>query len=208
MVVEKDKYITKPIYDELKDGTKVTILPFNSIDETPKNIVNEIFKLFNEIIDQGTTYVQEENVNMEEFLNYYFPHFVGVMFKGLIKEEDRLNKDLKIDINEDNEFLGCFYIKPNYIGRSKHICNAGFLVKFNQRGKSCGSVMGKNYLKWAPLLGFKSSVFNLVYESNVASCRIWDNLGFKRIGRIPKAGRLKGETELVDAIMYGYEFEA
>lgn len=207
MVVEKDKYITKPIYDELKDGTKVTILPFNSIDETPKNIVNEIFKLFNEIIDQGTTYVQEENVNMEEFLNYYFPHFVGVMFKGLIKEEDRLNKDLKIDINEDNEFLGCFYIKPNYIGRSKHICNAGFLVKFNQRGKSCGSVMGKNYLKWAPLLGFKSSVFNLVYESNVASCRIWDNLGFKRIGRIPKAGRLKGETELVDAIMYGYEFE-
>lgn len=207
MVVEKDKYITKPIYDELKDGTKVTILPFNSIDETPKNIVNEIFKLFNEIIDQGTTYVQEENVNMEEFLNYYFPHFVGVMFKGLIKEEDRLNKDLKIDINEDNEFLGCFYIKPNYIGRSKHICNAGFLVKFNQRGKSCGSVMGRNYLKWAPLLGFKSSVFNLVYESNVASCRIWDNLGFKRIGRIPKAGRLKGESELVDAIMYGYEFE-
>lgn len=207
MVVEKDKYITKPIYDELKDGTKITILPFNSVNETPNNVINEIFKLFNEIIDQGTTYVQEDNVNMEEFLNYYFPHFVGVMFKGIIKEDDRLNKNLKIGINEDNEFLGCFYIKPNYIGRSKHICNAGFLVKFNQRGKSCGSVMGRNYLKWAPLLGFKSSVFNLVYETNIASCKIWDNLGFKRIGRIPKAGRLKGETELVDAIMYGYEFD-
>jgi hypothetical protein len=47
-------------------------------------------------------------------------------------------------------------------------------------------------------------VFNLVYESNVASCRIWDALGFKRIGRIKGAGNLKSyPDEPVDAIIYG-----
>lgn len=47
-------------------------------------------------------------------------------------------------------------------------------------------------------------MFNLVYESNVASCRIWDALGFKRIGRIPDSGKLRSCPEkLVDAIIYG-----
>lgn len=44
----------------------------------------------------------------------------------------------------------------------------------------------------------------MVYESNVASCRLWDSLGFKRIGRIPGGGRLKSQPgEFVDAIIYG-----
>ena len=52
--------------------------------------------------------------------------------------------------------------------------------------------------------GYKYSVFNLVYETNVASCRIWDALGFKRIGRVPGCGNLRSHpTELVDALIYG-----
>lgn len=47
-------------------------------------------------------------------------------------------------------------------------------------------------------------MFNLVYESNVASCRIWDALGFKRIGKVPGAGRLRSNPgQYVDAIIYG-----
>ena len=38
----------------------------------------------------------------------------------------------------------------------------------------------------------------------MASCRIWDALGFKRIGRIKACGNLRSSPdELVDAIMYG-----
>ena len=52
--------------------------------------------------------------------------------------------------------------------------------------------------------GYTYSVFNLVYETNVASCRIWDALGFKRIGRIPACGNLRSSpNQLVEAIMYG-----
>lgn len=44
----------------------------------------------------------------------------------------------------------------------------------------------------------------MVYETNVASCRLWDSLGFKRIGRVPGGGQLKSQPgEFVDAIIYG-----
>jgi len=47
-------------------------------------------------------------------------------------------------------------------------------------------------------------VFNLVYDTNVASLRIWDALGFKRIGKVKGAGNLRSNPDrLVDAIIYG-----
>src|SRR6201999_4206167 len=53
--------------------------------------------------------------------------------------------------------------------------------------------------------GYTYSVFNLVYETNLASCRIWDALGFKRIGRVTGCGNLKSYSYPVDAIIYGRE---
>lgn len=48
----------------------------------------------------------------------------------------------------------------------------------------------------------------MVYESNTASTRIWDSLGFKRIGRVPGCGNLKSFDEPVDAIIYGRDLKA
>lgn len=57
--------------------------------------------------------------------------------------------------------------------------------------------------------GYTYSVFNLVYETNVASCRIWDALGFKRIGRVKGCGNLKSHPDqLIDAIIYGRDLGA
>jgi hypothetical protein len=47
-----------------------------------------------------------------------------------------------------------------------------------------------------------------VYESNTASTRIWDSLGFKRIGRVPACGNLKSFDEPIDAIIYGRDLKA
>ena len=45
----------------------------------------------------------------------------------------------------------------------------------------------------------------LMFLGNTASLRLWDKLGFDRVGRIPNAGRLKtgpnGTEEYVDAIV-------
>ena len=48
--------------------------------------------------------------------------------------------------------LGTFYIKPNYPGRSSHVCNGGFIVTDAARNRGVGRLMGERYLEWAPKL--------------------------------------------------------
>lgn len=70
------------------------------------------------------------------------------------------------------------------------------------RGKGVGIVLGTSYLHFAPQLGYRASVFNLVYATNKASLSIWARLGFQTVGVVPKAGRLKqddGSEKYVDA---------
>lgn len=109
------------------------------------------------------------------------------------------------DADWNKVYLGTFHILPNYPGRSSHVCNCGFLVspEYRGKGKKIGTAMGKLYIEWAPKLGYTYSVFNLVYASNESSVKIWDNLGFDRIGRVPGAGILKGYDEPIDAIVFG-----
>lgn len=110
------------------------------------------------------------------------------------------------------------------------ICNAGFLVPFASRGKGLSMALARSYLHYAPRLGYQASVFNLVYVNNLASVRyvsiplmssllsiigisprIWENLGFTKAGRIPRAGRLKRKDgqgeEYVDAWVFYKSFE-
>ena len=77
------------------------------------------------------------------------------------------------------------------------------MVNHSHRGKKIGYRLAQVYLKWAPLLGYKYSVFNLVFVTNTASWKIWDRFKFDRIGYLPKAALLKGHDERVDAILFG-----
>ena len=79
--------------------------------------------------------------------------------------------------------------------------------------------MALAYIAIAPVLGYKASMFNLVFENNIASVRLWKSAGFQEIGRLPNAGYLikrkdtstgdnnqAEEEEFVDAIMFYYQF--
>ena len=198
-----------PIQHDLKLGT-VTILPFNSPGQLPPSLLSLVHQIFNAEIEAGDTYPMLDLLALDNFGKYWFGVFGAVMLRGtqsyctnLIKMALR-NDDLVKDLNWNDVFLGSFYTKPNYPGRSSHVCNAGFLVSSNARGGGVGKALGQAYLEWAPMLGYTYSVFNLVYENNEASCRIWDGLGFDRIGRVPECGNLKGtKGRYVDAIVYG-----
>lgn len=43
--------------------------------------------------------------------------------------------------------------------------NAGFLIPITSRGLKIGMTLGKSYLIYGPKLGYRGSVFNLVYKS-------------------------------------------
>lgn len=52
-------------------------------------------------------------------------------------------------------------------------------------------------------------MFNVVYETNTPSCRLWDTLGFKRIGKIPGCGSLRSYPgQYVDGIIFGRKLNA
>jgi GNAT superfamily N-acetyltransferase len=180
--------------------TVATIVPFSSRHQVPPSLLSYLSDQLNKEIEMGDTYPMIDIMSMEKFGSYWFQNFGAVMLLGNIESADEVIEGK----NWATQCLGSFYIKPNYPGRSSHVCNAGFLVTDAVRNKGVGRLMGETYLDWAPRLGYTYSVFNLVYETNVASCRIWDALGFKRIGRVKGAGNLKSYPgQLIDAIVYG-----
>ncbi|KAK4691045.1 hypothetical protein P7C71_g5875, partial [Lecanoromycetidae sp. Uapishka_2] len=131
-------------------------------------------------------------------------NFGAIMLLGEVSSVEDVVRMEENGVKWEEVCLGSFYVKPNYPGRSSHVCNGGFLVTEAARNRGVGRLMGEGYLEWAPRLGYSYSVFNLVYETNVASCRIWDALGFRRIGRVKACGNLRSHPdELVDAIIYG-----
>ena len=180
--------------------TVATVVPFASRNEVPESLLHYLHDQFNKEIEGGDTYPMLEPMPVDKFAAYWFQNFGGIMLLGHIESAAQVVEGQ----DWSKECLGTFYIKPNYPGRSSHICNAGFIVTDASRNRGVGRLMGETYLEWAPKLGYKYTVFNLVYETNVASCKIWDGLGFKRIGRVKGAGNLKSHPDrLVDAIIYG-----
>ncbi|KAF9892735.1 hypothetical protein FE257_001137 [Aspergillus nanangensis] len=184
--------------------TVATLVPFVIADEVPRSLLAYLSDQLNKEIEKGDTYAMIDPIPFEHFGRYWFSNFGAIMLLGDIKSIQEMQAMDRAGANWGKICLGSFTVRPNYPGRSSHVCNGMFLVTDAARNRGVGRLMGEGYLEWAPKLGYTYAVFNLVYESNVASCRLWDSLGFKRIGRIPGGGRLiSNPGEYVDAIIYG-----
>lgn len=187
----------EPLTVLLKDGeTTATIYPISTSEQLPIGLLAFLCDEFNMEIERGDTYPLFDTLHIDTFQNYWFGSFAGVMLLGdspTIQQSRQWEK----------ECLGTFYIKPNYPGRCSHICTGGFLVNAGIRGKGIGRTLAECYIDWAPKLGYSYSVFNLVFDTNIAARRILETLAFKRIGRVQGAGILKGHESAVDAIIYG-----
>jgi len=148
--------------------------------------------LLNTVIIEGKTYPQDQPLSEVEFAAYWLSQDAFVV--RAVKDTDTQPGDIAV--------LGAFYLKPNFPGRCSHICNAGFIVQPVLRGQGIGRLMGEEMLKIASSLGYTAVMFNLVFETNIPSIKLWQSLGFETIGRIPKAAKLP-DGQVVDAlIMY------
>ncbi|KAK2677513.1 Zinc finger, H2C2-type, histone UAS binding [Fusarium oxysporum f. sp. vasinfectum] len=162
--------------------TVATIVPFSSKHQVPESLIAYLCDQINKEIEGGDTYPMMDPFAADKFGSYWFQNFGAIMLLGDVERAE--------DVVEGKD--------------CSHVCNAGFLVTDASRNRGVGRLMGEAYLDWAPKLGYTYSVFNLVYETNVASCRIWDALGFKRIGRVKGCGNLRSyPNQLIDAIIYG-----
>ncbi|TFK74002.1 acyl-CoA N-acyltransferase [Pluteus cervinus] len=189
------------------------------IAQTFAGLLDYLHVTFAQEVDDGMTYPQEGEISRPAFEAYFFAADVLLAIVGASKrstnaagvEEAVTFEQARADRIWSECVAGFYYVKPNYPGRSSHICNAGFIVPPIHRGAGYGSVLAQSYLHYAPRLGYKASVFNLVYINNTASVRLWERLGFTKAGLIPKAGRLKRKDgqgeEYVDAWVFYKSFE-
>ncbi|BDD62942.1 hypothetical protein MAP00_007895 [Monascus purpureus] len=192
----------KPRKATLKTGQRVTFYPvIDGSQGIPAPLVEFLSAEFSAELERGCTYPIEE-MSLNTFRGYWFGMFAVVV---VLDDDDEALHGLREGRNWEEVCLGTFYIKPNYPGRCSHVCNGGFLTTKTARGKGVGNVMGEAYLDFAPKLGYKYSVFNLVFANNMASIRIWERLGFSIIGRVPGAAKLENSEELVDALIIGRE---
>lgn len=98
----------------------------------------------------------------------------------------------------DGTLLGTYYLTDNKPGQGAHVANAGFMVAAAAQGRGVGRAMGEHSLQAARDLGYLAMQFNMVAVTNEASLRIWDALGFTKVGLLPRAFR-HPRLGLVDA---------
>lgn len=90
-------------------------------------------------------------------------------------------------LQEDGQILGSYYLKPNAAGPSAHICNCGYMVNPNSRGKGVARKLCQHSQQVAKELNYKAMQFNSVVSTNEVAVNLWKKLGFNIIGTIPKA---------------------
>jgi ribosomal protein S18 acetylase RimI-like enzyme len=133
-----------------------------------------LFRAFDAVVEDGGGYPQDPPLTRATFREVWIDAPTVVRVARL-----------------DGAFAGAYFLKPNFAGRAAHIANAGYLVDAGLRGRGIGEALVRDSIGEAPKHGFTALMFNLVFDSNPAS-RLYERLGFERIGRIPDAGHGEG----------------
>jgi DNA-binding MarR family transcriptional regulator/ribosomal protein S18 acetylase RimI-like enzyme len=144
-----------------------TLTPFIQRDE------RELYEIFREVVDAGNQFPYASN-SIEEFhLRFFAPTSQVFVCKTAANQE----------------IVGGFYLKSNFPGRSEHIANAAYMLKSSYRGQGIGALLVKASLEIAKELGFQAMQFNMVLSQNGVANKLYQKLGFKRAGTIPRAIR-------------------
>ena len=98
--------------------------------------------------------------------------------------------------------VGTYYVKPNQPGQGSHVCNCGYVVGEQARGRGVASSMCRHSQEEAVRLGFRAMQFNLVVATNGGAIRLWQQHGFAVVGTLPQAFRHPREGYVDALIMY------
>lgn len=96
------------------------------------------------------------------------------------------------------QVVGTYFIKPNQPGLGSHVANAGYMVDSGEAGQGVGRAMCEHSLDEARRAGFLAMQFNFVVSTNERAVVLWQKMGFRIVGTLPKAFR-HSKLGLVDA---------
>lgn len=189
----------------LKDlGTTATIYPISNVNQVPLNLLTFLAQEYNDEISRGDSLPFFEQLTLQEFRDYWFGQFAGLMIIG---EEPQLDDELTV-AEWSKLCLGTFHIKSAYPGRCSHICTTNFLVNAGIRRHGIGFFMCECFLRWAPILGYSRCIIELVFETNIGGKRLLEKCGFTKVGKVNGCAILKSTKDLlIDAYIFTKELQ-
>ena len=135
----------------------------------------EMIEIWNEVVEEGVAYPQEEILTLESGAEF----FAGQTYNAVAVDA------------ETGKVYGLYILHPNNIGRCGHIGNASYAVKSESRGLHIGEKLVLDCIKQGRLHGFKILQFNAVVASNIHARHLYERLGFIPLGVIPEGFRMK-----------------
>ena len=143
------------------------------IREYRKEDLPEMIRIWNEVVEDGVAFPQEEFLSKETGEGF----FGGQSYCGVAEE--------------DGSLFGLYILHPNNVGRCGHICNASYAVSRESRGRHIGEALVRDCLKKGKEKGFRILQFNAVVASNASARHLYEKIGFVQLGRIPEGFRMK-----------------
>ncbi len=86
----------------------------------------------------------------------------------------------------DGKVAGVAAVRPHRTGRAHHVANASFIVHPDYRRMGIAKALGRSALKYAKKQGYLAMQFNFVVSVNKVAVDLWQSLGFKIVGTLPK----------------------
>jgi ribosomal protein S18 acetylase RimI-like enzyme/DNA-binding MarR family transcriptional regulator len=136
-----------------------------------------VLAIARELVADGTTYALDPDASDAALLADWLPPAEGgERTRCLVAERD-------------GRVVGMAVVRPNRAGAGGHVANGAFAVAANAGGKGVGRALGEHALGAAMALGYEAMQFNFVVSTNERAVRLWSDLGFGVVGRLPGAFR-------------------
>lgn len=141
---------------------------------TEKDLL-DIINIWNQVVEDGVAFPQEEL--LDEITGRDF--FASQTYTAVA--EDKVS----------GKIYGLYILHPNNVGRCGHICNASYAVDRQAKGLHIGEKLVMDSLEQGKKNGFGVLQFNAVVATNIHARHLYERLGFKQLGVIPKGFRME-----------------
>ncbi len=145
------------------------------IKEYQSEYVPEMIEIWNEVVEEGKAFPQEELLDLEGGAEF----FSSQTYTGIAIEKD------------SSKVCGLYILHPNNVGRCGHICNASYAVRSKLRGNHIGEKLVLDCMEQGRRHGYRILQFNAVVSSNIHARHLYERLGFTQLGTIPRGFRMK-----------------
>lgn len=129
-----------------------------------------IWAIFHAVVAGRDTYVFAPDTPRDEGVGYWF----GPQVTSFVAEID-------------GRVVGMYKVIPNRRDLGAHVSNASYMVDPAASGQGIGRALGHHSLREARAQGYEAMQFNFVVSTNRRAVALWQSLGFRIVGTLPRA---------------------